>query len=297
MNNNPSTMFIVPENLPNKHSFKIKKQHFHFVEYTAVNESALNAVILSESAIVYIIQGTKVITTNNSTTVITPNKLIMIPKGRYIMSEYLPDNGHFKSVMLLFNHHQISEIVNTISKTIKIEQKFESAMSVVDCTSQLEHYFESLLQIKIDTGQLVLAKDLLNIKIQELIYLLLSNLETRNHIIDLLHKTFANQKMTIAKIIQEDLYKSTPLKSLAQKCNMSVSTFKREFEKHYKASPRQWIMDRRLEKAYTLVKTTSSSVSDIAYECGFENYVSFARRFKSKYGHSANEIRALLQYF
>ena len=290
-------MFIVPEDLPNKHSFKIKKQHFHFVEYTAVNESTLNDVILSDSAIIYIIQGTKIITSNNSTTVVTPNKLILIPKGRYIMSEYLPEKGHFKSVMLLFNHHQISEIVNTISKTIKIEQKFESAMSVVDCTSQLEHYFESLLQIKIDTGQLVLAKDLLNIKIQELIYLLLSNLETRNHIIDLLHKTFANQKMTIAKIIQEDLYKSTPLKSLAQKCNMSVSTFKREFEKHYKASPRQWIMDRRLEKAYTLVKTTSSSVSDIAYECGFENYVSFARRFKSKYGHSANEIRALLQYF
>ncbi|MGV8829920.1 MAG: helix-turn-helix domain-containing protein [Breznakibacter sp.] len=290
-------MFIVPEDLPNKHSFKIKKQHFHFVEYTAVNESTLNDVILSDSAIIYIIQGTKIITSNNSTTVVTPNKLILIPKGRYIMSEYLPEKGNFKSVMLLFNHHQISEIVNTISKTIKIEQKFESAMSVVDCTSQLEHYFESLLQIKIDTGQLVLAKDLLNIKIQELIYLLLSNLETRNHIIDLLHKTFANQKMTIAKIIQEDLYKSTPLKSLAQKCNMSVSTFKREFEKHYKASPRQWIMDRRLEKAYTLVKTTSSSVSDIAYECGFENYVSFARRFKSKYGHSANEIRALLQYF
>lgn len=290
-------MFIVPEDLPNKHSFKIKKQHFHFVEYTAVNESTLNDVILSDSAIIYIIQGTKIITSNNSTTVVTPNKLILIPKGRYIMSEYLPEKGHFKSVMLLFNHHQISEIVNTISKTIKIEQKFESAMSVVDCNSQLEHYFESLLQIKIDTGQLVLAKDLLNIKIQELIYLLLSNLETRNHIIDLLHKTFANQKMTIAKIIQEDLYKSTPLKSLAQKCNMSVSTFKREFEKHYKASPRQWIMDRRLEKAYTLVKTTSSSVSDIAYECGFENYVSFARRFKSKYGHSANEIRALLQYF
>lgn len=289
-------MINIPKNLSNKHSFKIKKQQFLFVEYTAVHESMHNDVLLSDSAIVYIIQGTKVITTPNSTIKISENQLFMIPRGRYIMEEYLPANGYFRSIMLFFNQHLLLEILHSLSREIRIEQKYDVPIHIINCTPQLILYFESLLHINFEKDHFGFNKQLLSHKIHELIYLLLSSHASRNQIIDLLYKTLKNtdQKYPISKVLQEYLFHRLSIESMAQLCNMSVSTFKREFRNQYNSTPMQWIMNKKLEKAYVLVKTTNKLITDIAHECGFENYIHFSRQFKAKYGNSAKEIRALL---
>ncbi|MGL5272386.1 MAG: helix-turn-helix domain-containing protein [Phocaeicola sp.] len=287
-------MFKVPEDLSNKQSYRIKKQRFHIVEYTNVSESTHNEVVVSESVIVYIVKGTKIVTSNNTTTTITKNQLFMAPKGHYIMSEYLPEEGTFESIMLFFNEEQIVDIITSISKSFRVEQKFENKINAVNCSSELNHFFESLKLICSTGDRNPFAKELISVKIKELIYLLLSDNETRSQTIQFLYNIIAKQHNEISKVVKENLYSGITLAALEQMCNMSVSTFKRQFEQEYKASPIQWIMDKKLEKAFMLIKTTSMQISEIAYECGFENYVHFSRRFKSKYGKSANSIRTSL---
>lgn len=287
-------MFKVPEDLPSKQSYRIRKQRFHIVEYTNVSESTHNEVMVSDSVIVYIVRGTKVVNSNNTTTTIAKNQLFMAPKGHYIMSEYLPEEGAFESIMLFFNEEQVLDIITAISKSIKIEQKFEHEISAVNCSSQIIHFFESLKLIYSTRDRNRFTKELINVKISELIYLLLSDNETRNQTIHFLYHTISKQHIEISKVIKENLYSNISLTALARMCNMSVSTFKRQFEQEYKTSPMQWIMDKKLEKAHMLIKTTSMQYSEIAYACGFKSYVTFSRRIKSKYGKSANSIRASL---
>lgn len=285
---------IIPECLQNKQTFKLKKQRIHLIEYTSCSENILNEVIFSDSAIVFIKQGKKIITSSDFSIEVCENQLFLIPPGKYLMSEYLPNNGEFESTMLFFNYYQLIEIINSISNQIKLERKSHAPICVINSTPVLNHYFESLLHINFETNRFGLAKDFINLKMKELILHLLSDASSHDQIIDLLYKAFSGHKVSISKVLKENLYKSISLKAIAQQCNMSESAFKKEFRKQYNSSPIQWIMDRKLEKAHLLLLSTEMSVSDIAYECGFENYVHFSRRFKSKYGKSANEIRALL---
>jgi AraC-like DNA-binding protein len=45
----------------------------------------------------------------------------------------------------------------------------------------------------------------------------------------------------------------------------------------------RYILDRRLERAHKLLKQTNHTVTEIAYEVGFNNLSYFARAFKARY--------------
>lgn len=192
---------IIPDCLDNKQTFKLKKRRIHLIEYTSCSENIQNEVLFSDSAIVFIKQGKKIITTSNSTIEICENQLFLIPPGRYFMSEYLPNNGVFKSTMLFFNYYQLLEIVNSISNQIKLERKSHTPISVINSTSVLNHYFDSLLHINFDTNKFGLAKDFINVNMKELILHLLSDALSHDQIIDLLYKAFSGHTVSISKAL------------------------------------------------------------------------------------------------
>jgi len=50
------------------------------------------------------------------------------------------------------------------------------------------------------------------------------------------------------------------------------------------------IRDRRLKRARKLLKKTNKSVTEVAYEVGFNNLSYFARKFREKYSVNPSEI-------
>ena len=71
----------------------------------------------------------------------------------------------------------------------------------------------------------------------------------------------------------------------------SIPTFKREFRKIFKDSPAKWVMKKRVSLATELLLNTSLPVSEICFECGFENPTHFSRVFKEKTGFSPAQFR------
>jgi AraC-like DNA-binding protein len=76
-------------------------------------------------------------------------------------------------------------------------------------------------------------------------------------------------------------------------CHRSLSTFKREFRKHYGVSPGRWLLDRRLEHSASLLLTTEMSVTEVMLECGFEDLSHFSRAFKEKFGQAPSAYRGV----
>jgi len=81
------------------------------------------------------------------------------------------------------------------------------------------------------------------------------------------------------------------LAELAALSNRSLATFKRDFQRHYGVSPRQWINRRRLEHAQLLLRQTAQKISDIALSCGFESVSHFIRIFRKEYGATPQSLR------
>jgi signal transduction histidine kinase/DNA-binding response OmpR family regulator len=56
-------------------------------------------------------------------------------------------------------------------------------------------------------------------------------------------------------------------------------------------TPAQYVRQLRLQHAYYLLKTTDSSVKEVAYDCGFSSVSAFSQGFKEEFGQNASEVK------
>jgi AraC-like DNA-binding protein len=80
------------------------------------------------------------------------------------------------------------------------------------------------------------------------------------------------------------------VKLIAGHLEMSLSTFERYFEKYFKETPKVYIRQKRLEKAYLLFKNNYTSVADVAFSVGFNSLSYFCKCFKDQYKVSPSSV-------
>jgi AraC-like DNA-binding protein len=81
------------------------------------------------------------------------------------------------------------------------------------------------------------------------------------------------------------------IEELSRQVGFSPVQLRRMFHYWLGLSPRQYLLQQRMDKARLLLETTSWTVSAIAESVGFSSISSFARAFKSIYGVAPLELR------
>lgn len=76
---------------------------------------------------------------------------------------------------------------------------------------------------------------------------------------------------------------------LAEQCNISEVYFRKIFTETYKTTPKQFIVDIRINKAKQLLSDGFSKIGSVAEQCGFSNQYHFCRLFKEKTGLTPTE--------
>ncbi len=84
---------------------------------------------------------------------------------------------------------------------------------------------------------------------------------------------------------------------LAQKANISEIYFRKLFLEKMGTTPKQYILDVRMQKAKLLLTETEFSVSAVAEECGFRGVYSFSRTFKERTHLSPTEYAKVNKKF
>jgi transcriptional regulator GlxA family with amidase domain len=92
-------------------------------------------------------------------------------------------------------------------------------------------------------------------------------------------------------VIENNIEDTISLQRLAQMTGRSISSFRRDFQSHYKMPPSRWIRRRKLEKAKELLTATNMTVTHICYTLGFESIAHFSRLFKSYFGYPPSGSR------
>lgn len=76
---------------------------------------------------------------------------------------------------------------------------------------------------------------------------------------------------------------------LARQCCMSEVYFRRIFTAYYKMTPKQFIIDKRIDKAKRLLSAGTLKINAVATQCGFSSQYHFDRVFKEKTGITPSE--------
>jgi AraC-like DNA-binding protein len=82
------------------------------------------------------------------------------------------------------------------------------------------------------------------------------------------------------------------IRALAQAAHASPAHFTREFRRAFGATPHQYLLTRRMERAASLLLNTDHSVAAICMEVGLVSVGSFTTTFKRTYGMTPTEYRA-----
>lgn len=84
------------------------------------------------------------------------------------------------------------------------------------------------------------------------------------------------------------------VEDLADACCLSKGAFLRGFKRSTGTSPRQWLLDRRVDRARTLLRNTKLSLVEIACVSGFCDQAHFSRVFSSRVGISPGAWRRVV---
>jgi len=79
--------------------------------------------------------------------------------------------------------------------------------------------------------------------------------------------------------------------SVCAVCFISVSALQRAFAEHLGTSPRQYLIQLRMNRALELLARDELSIKEIAFACGFSDEKYFSRAFKKKYKRSPSHLR------
>lgn len=95
----------------------------------------------------------------------------------------------------------------------------------------------------------------------------------------------------VMAFLQEKYNEEISLKDVADIANMTEVAFSRFMKKRTGKTYIEYLTDLRLSVAMRLLLDTNKTVSEICYECGFNNLSNFNRMFKKKKGTTPSEYR------
>lgn len=81
------------------------------------------------------------------------------------------------------------------------------------------------------------------------------------------------------------------ISQLAENYGFSRAYFSMLFKKETGYSPKQYLLNLRMEKARCLLLDTYLDITCIAHSVGYEDPLLFSKQFKKKYGHSPRHLR------
>ncbi|MDD2363122.1 MAG: AraC family transcriptional regulator [Oscillospiraceae bacterium] len=96
---------------------------------------------------------------------------------------------------------------------------------------------------------------------------------------------------TVMRYIDSHLDSDISLKELADIIHISPAYFSTLFKRFNGVSPIEYIINRRVQRAIELIKTTSMSLTEIAISCGFNNGTNFYKAFNKVTGRTPASYR------
>lgn len=212
-------------------------------------------------------------------------EILFIPKGLYYITDLTPKEGYFHSLLFYFNDSIIQEFLSTV-QVDKITDKEVPEFIKLGIVPPIHLFAKSLIDIY--HSKALKDKRFLDLKILELLHLI-NGLVTEQKFTEFLFQLTLPKKRNIKTFIENNFDKPFKIKDYAYLTGRSVSTFRRDFKEQFDTTPKKWLKKKRIEKAIALLELRKSSVTQLAFDVGYENISYFIKEFKGQIGLSPKQ--------
>lgn len=218
-------------------------------------------------------------------TIIKENTVVLVRKNQLIRTMKHPSKDEkYQFLSITLDDETLRQY--SAENKIKADPSFPDDQRLFfEPDDFLKSYFTSLIPYVNKTKDI--PPRLAALKVKEAIELLLqSNPDIKNLLFDFSEP----HKIDLKEFMNKNFMFNVSIEAFARLTGRSLSGFKRDFNKIFNTSPKQWLKERRLKEAYYLIKNKEKRPSDIYLDLGFENLSHFYSSFKQKFGVTTTEV-------
>ncbi|HRO47134.1 AraC family transcriptional regulator [Agriterribacter sp.] len=237
--------------------------------------------------IVYVVEGRKIWHTAHGSYDLYKGSCVFVRKGACIAEQFF--DPRFCLILFFLPDAFICEVLKSKSTPInRPGKKFDPVMAINN-SAAVEAFFRSMMPYFEDGRKPDQA--LLYLKFRELILLLAdspANHELLSYFCSLLQEP---QSLSLQRVMEDNFCYNLKLEEFARLSSRSLSAFKRDFLRIYHISPGKWLLEKRLDHALHLLTHMGKTVSETAFESGFESLSHFSRVFRRRFGRSPASLK------
>lgn len=272
-----------------KHYNKFEIGGLLFAEYKCPLEEKFVGIWTHTDYLVHVVTGKKTWHTTDGSFPAEAGQTLYFKKGAAIVEQFF--NEDFCLLLFFIPDDFIKNVVVEYSPDInKLFKNLNSTQSTirVESDAALTIFFNSMISYfsKVEKP----SEALLKLKLKELILNIL--VSPKNPAISNYFCEIAERKNpSLSEIMELNFRYNLSLEDYAELCNRSLSSFKRDFQKIYNDAPGRWLLNKRLDYSALLLKNNNKNISQVVFECGFEDLSHFSKAFKNKFGISPSSYR------
>lgn len=259
------------------------------VKYVGANYGGIQLLALSRYAIGYVMRGTKHIYYGAACHTVSKGEIFYMGIGNHYVED-IPEEGRpFEQVIVYYSPELLQRTLLYLNMNYSINISNSHScdrcrrlnhVSTEASTTLRSFFTHAVSYLQDDNFMHDEAAE--NIKLTELMYLIVSQSDgcLKSKILSNMDASRDN----FEQIIYSHIFCDISIEELSTLCNRSLTSFKKEFKRHFYMPPHRWFIRQRLMQSRLLLISTSKSISEIGIECTFPNTSHFIKLFKKEYG-------------
>ena len=277
-----------------------KREHFSLLDKVVLGRAIFkppfkaSSALENEARFVHIIKGNTRLYAPQSRLNLSSGDNILMRCENFVNNWLANEDNQPSEVMIIHFYPEVLQFIydNKLPELFTLYKEVNpNPVEKIANNEMIDNYIASL-RFYFDNKS-YLTDDLLKIKLKEIIHILVSS-DQSGTTKTILSNLFQNNEYEFKEIIHSNLFEDLSMEDLAFFAGLSLSSFKRKFKAVFGSSPARYIKTKRLEKAQKLLKKTTLRVSEIAYDCGFNDIGHFSKSFNSAYHLTPTEYRKQL---
>jgi AraC-like DNA-binding protein len=244
-------------------------------------------VLSYHNYIVYVVEGHKTWHGPHGSWPLGKGSCVFIKKGAFKVEQFF--DTAFCLVLFFVPDDFIYKTLHKKHNLVPGTSSSHKPVMSIEVTPVVDIFFQSMMAYY-QSGQSP-DPSLLDLKFQELILTVADNPRNEELLSFFSSLLQAPHRHSLRQVMEDNFLFNLSLDEYAALCDRSLSSFKRDFEKTFASSPGKWLLEKRLEHGKNLLRQDGLSVSEVAYNSGFESPAHFSRAFKSKFGLAPQAAR------
>ncbi len=238
--------------------------------------------------IFYLINGDCTFFINHNIYKLNRGDLVIVPAGEIHKSTY-PESGYSERFIVSFRENNLGWLNEILGEEI-VKQSLN--MGIISIPDKRRDYVESLMHKMLfeSEGQDILSPAFIKTGLIELLLFIIRCQRYEENVIKEIDVD--NQLMQeIATYIYDNYDKKISLDDMSRKFHISRSYLSKKFKTITGFGFKEYLINVRIKNACTLLLETNKSITDIAFECGFNDSNYFGDAFRHVKGVSPNKYR------